>query len=131
MLIKSRIKNTALDPASLVTSDSNKFLESGDAPNTGGGGVAVNKIFSVTSGTGFHYERLEHSLDTQFILVQVFEYDSANQIRGELVQADVLASNDTRIPTGIAKSADTLNNVTVRIAKEAVSGTQTYVIICR
>tara|TARA_S200002703_G_scaffold17339_2_gene14326 strand:- start:8084 stop:8515 length:432 start_codon:yes stop_codon:yes gene_type:complete len=123
MLIKSKkIGIPSLTPNKGVETDSNNQLATGEPGGGGGGGSSpVHLEFSITGdNTGtYHYEVFEHSKATEWVICQVFEWDNANSKRGDLVQCDIIPSNASEIPIS-DRTADTDNNVCVKIAKEAV-----------
>jgi hypothetical protein len=136
MLIKSKkIGIPSLTPNKGVETDSFSQLATGALGGGGGGGTVVHKEFSVTyaapvqNNSDYHYEMFEHSLGSEFILAQVYEWDDANSKRGDLVQCDILYSNHVDIPTG--KTNQTQDNLCVRIYKPAVTGTQWFTVIVR
>lgn len=124
MLIKSKYVGVpSLAPNKGVETNSYSQLATGELG--GGGGVTpVHLEFSVIGdNTGdFHYEVFEHSKSSEWILVQVYEWDDLNSKRGELVSVDIIPSNAAEIPVG--RTSDTDNNVCVKIDKGAVVDSQ-------
>ena len=120
---------TNLDPNEYVGTDSDSDLTTLGTPGGGGGVSLVHQEFSVSAGSGWHYEKITHSKNSEFIIVQVYEWDNANSLRGEKVSADVISSIALELTGDPAADADTANNVVIKINKAAVTGTQYFTAV--